>query len=289
VLPDGSGRPPSIGRPVAGTRLLILDDALRPVPPGATGTLWITGGGLARGYHGRPVLTAGRFVACPYGPSGTRMYHSGDLARWTATGEVEYLGRSDHQIKLRGFRIEPAEIEHVLIRRGGVARAAVVLREDTPGNPQIVAYVVPGPGQATTEQLREVVAGQLPDYMVPAAFVVLDELPLTPNGKLDRARLPRPEFGGDSYRAPRSAREAALCGLFADVLGLERVGVDDDFFAMGGHSLMATRLVGRVRAALGVDIPMQLLFTAPTVSDLAARWDETSASTRKPLRKTLGR
>ncbi|WP_336116562.1 amino acid adenylation domain-containing protein [Streptomyces sp. PTD9-10] len=285
--PDTAGMPPSIGGPVANARILILDRTLRPVPPGVTGDLWIAGHGLARGYHGQPGMTAERFVADPFGPPGTRMYRSGDLARWTGTGEVEYLGRSDHQIKLRGFRIEPAEIERTLTGHPAVRQATVIAREDNPDDRQLVAYLVPEPGGAVppAEQLRTLVAERLPQYMVPAAFVVLAELPLTPNGKLDRLALPRPEFDGDAYQAPRTPREAVLCGLFAEVLGVERVGVDDDFFALGGHSLLATRLVARVRAELGVEVPIRILFTAPTVAELTDRWNEMSASSRKPLRR----
>ncbi|MFD3938771.1 amino acid adenylation domain-containing protein [Streptomyces sp. NPDC058611] len=285
--PGSAGMPPSIGGPVANGRILVLDRTLRPVPPGVTGDLWIAGHGLARGYHGRPDLTAERFVANPFGPAGTRMYRSGDLARWTRTGEVEYLGRSDHQIKLRGFRIEPAEIEHVLTRHPAVRHATVIAREDRPGERRLVAYLVPeaGGGVPPVERLRELVGERLPAYMVPAAFTVLAELPLTPNGKLDRSALPAPEFDGDDYRAPRSPREAALCRLYSEVLGVERVGIDDDFFVLGGHSLLATRLVARVRAELGVEVPIGTLFTAPTVAELTDRWTDMSASSRKPLRR----
>ncbi|MDT0611484.1 non-ribosomal peptide synthetase [Streptomyces lancefieldiae] len=291
LLPGRSGMPPSVGSPVAGTRILVLDQALRPVPPGAAGDLWIAGESLARGYHDRPGMTAERFVACPFGPPGARMYRSGDLARWTDTGEVEYLGRSDHQIKLRGYRIEPAEIEHILTRHPAVRRAVVTAREDRPGDRRLVAYVVPETGAEppTTELLREAVGERLPAYTIPAAFVTLTELPLTPNGKLDRSALPRPEIAGDEYRAPRTPREETLCVLFAEVLGAERIGLDDDFFLLGGHSLMATRLVARVRAEMGVEIPMRILFTAPTVAELTTRWNEMSTSTRKPLRRMTER
>lgn len=291
LVPGTAGMPPSIGGPVANAQILILDRTLRPVPPGVTGDLWIAGHGLARGYHDQPGMTAERFVANPFGQAGARMYRSGDLARWTSTGEVEYLGRSDHQIKLRGFRIEPAEIEHTLTRHPAVRHGTVIAREDHPGDRQLVAYVVPEAGNEvpSAEQLRTLVGERLPAYMIPAAFVVLAELPLTPNGKLDRLALPRPEFGGDGYQAPRSPRETMLCALFAEVLGVERVGIDDDFFALGGHSLLATRLVARVRAELGVEIPIRTLFTAPTVAELTGRWNDMSASSRKPLRRMIER
>jgi len=291
LVPGASGMPPSIGGPVANYQILILDRTLRPVPPGVTGDLWIAGLGLARGYFGQPGLTAERFVANPFGPAGSRMYRSGDLARWTGTGEVEYLGRSDHQIKLRGFRIEPAEIDSALIRHPALRQATVIAREDHPGDRRLVAYVVPEAGAEVppAEELRALVGERLPAYMVPAAVVVLAELPLTPNGKLDRSALPRPEFGGDGYRAPESPQEATLCRLFGEVLGVERVGIDDDFFARGGHSLLATRLVARARAELGVEIPIRTLFTSPTVAELALRWSEMSTPSRKPLRRMIER
>ncbi|MBL1097914.1 non-ribosomal peptide synthetase [Streptomyces coffeae] len=289
--PGSSGLPPSIGAPVANYRILILDHGLRPVPPGVTGDLWIAGDGLARGYFGRSAQTAERFVANPYGPAGSRMYRSGDLARWTGSGEVEYLGRSDHQVKLRGFRIEPAEIEATLAGHDAICQATVVLREDQPGERRLVAYVVPESGAEvpSAERLRTLVGERLPGYMVPAAVVVLTEFPLTPNGKLDRSALPAPEFAGVAYRAPRSGREATLCRLFGEVLGAERVGMDDDFFALGGHSLLATRLVARVRAELGVEIPIRALFTSRTPAELSDRWNEMSAPARTQLRRMIER
>ncbi|MEU5980078.1 amino acid adenylation domain-containing protein [Streptomyces sp. NPDC047315] len=289
--PGTAGLPPSIGRPVANYRTLVLDRALRPVPPGVTGDLWIAGPGLARGYFGQPALTAERFAANPYGPPGARMYRSGDLARWTADGEVEYLGRGDHQIKLRGFRIEPAEIEGVLTRDPAVRQATVIVREDQPGERRLVAYVVPEAGAEAppAEQLRARVGERLPAYMVPAAVVALSEFPLTPNGKLDRSALPEPEFGGADHRPPRTPQEAGLCRLFAEVLGLDRVGIDDDFFTLGGHSLLATRLVARARAEFGVEIPIRTVFTSPTVAELALRWADLLTPSRKPLRRMIER
>nr|AGS49549.1 long-chain-fatty-acid--CoA ligase [uncultured bacterium esnapd9] len=291
LVPGSSGMPPSIGGPVANYRTLILDHAFRPVLPGVTGDLWIAGYGLARGYFGQPALTAERFVANPFGPPGSRMYRSGDLAQWTATGEVEYLGRSDHQIKLRGFRIEPAEIERALLRHDAIRQATVIAREDQPGERRLVAYVVPEAGVEvpSSEQLRTLVGERLPAYMVPAAVVVLAEFPLTPNGKLDRSALRAPELGGDAYRAPESPRDATLCRLFGEVLGVERVGMDDDFFALGGHSLLATRFVARARAELGVEIPIRTLFTAPTPAELSLRWSEMSAPARTQLRRMIER
>ncbi|MFZ3561263.1 amino acid adenylation domain-containing protein [Streptomyces sp. BH055] len=280
-------RPPSIGTPLANTQVLVLDSALRPVPPGVGGDLWIAGDGLARGYHRQPGPTATRFVANPFGPPGARMYRTGDLARWSRSGEVEFLGRADFQIKLRGFRIEPGEIEHALLRHPAVGEAVVTVWEEQPGDKRLTAYLVPADDaeQPSARELQRFLRERLPEYMIPSAVVALPALPLTPNGKLDRARLPKPEAGGARYRAPESPREVALCGLFAEVLGVERVGIDDDFFALGGHSLLATRLAARVRSELGVEIPIRTLFAAPTVAELARHWGELSTTVRKPLRK----
>ncbi|MFI0727653.1 amino acid adenylation domain-containing protein [Streptomyces sp. NPDC021225] len=266
----GAVKPP-VGRPLAGKQVRVLDASLRPVPVGVTGELYMAGAGLARGYLGRARLTAERFVADPYGEPGARMYRTGDLVRWLPDGTLDYIGRSDDQVKLRGFRIEPGEIESALLADPGIARAAVIVRSDRPGEKRLVGYVVPAGGEAPdAARLRERLAGRLPDYMVPTAFVTLDALPLTGNGKLDRKALPAPDFTARATgRAPVTAQEETLCQVFADVLGLERAGADDSFFDLGGDSIVSIQLVGRARKA-GLLITAQDVFTHRTPAALAA-------------------
>jgi acyl-CoA synthetase (AMP-forming)/AMP-acid ligase II len=262
VREGGAGRN-LIGAPIANTAFYVVDAAGRPVPVGVPGELWIGGAGVTRGYLGRAALTAETFVPDPFGGvPGARLYRSGDRVRWTAEGELEFLGRIDTQVKVRGFRIEPGEIEAALRTWPGVREAAVVVRDDAAGDRRLVAYVA---GEVVADEAREHLRGRLPDYMIPAAFVVMDALPVNSSGKLDRKALPAPEYGGaeERYVVPRTPVEEVLAGVWAEVLGAERVGARDDFFELGGHSLLATRVVSRIRAAFGVELPLRALFANP--------------------------
>ena len=266
-------RRPPIGRPLPNTRTYVLDQRLEPVPIGVAGELFIGGAGLARGYLARPGLTAERFVPNPFA-SGERLYRTGDRVRWRADGELEFLGRLDTQVKIRGFRIEPGEIEAALLAQPGIEHAVVIARDDAVGK-RLVAYLVGRGEVADAGDLRRKLQQSLPDYMVPAAFVTLDRLPLTPNGKLDRTALPAPEWNaGADYVAPRNPLETILAGLFAELLGSNRVGVNDNFFEAGGHSLLAMRLVSHVRATLGVSLPVRTIFMSPTVAELAIQTEQ---------------
>ncbi|MFI6448434.1 amino acid adenylation domain-containing protein [Kitasatospora sp. NPDC050543] len=293
TLDAGPGRrpgPPPIGRPVAGTRVYVLDARLRPVPTGTPGELYIAGTGVARGYLGRPALTAERFLADPFGPPGSRMYRTGDVVRQARDGQLTFLGRTDHQVKIRGFRIEPGEIEAALGEEPEVARAVVLARGDGPGGggtggdgpggggtggggTRLVGYLVPRPGAAPdTVAIRARLARRLPEYMVPSALMVLPALPLTPNGKLDRAALPAPEHAPvPSPGRPLTPRQEVLAELFAEVLGVPSVGPDDGFFDLGGHSMLAVRLTNRIREVLGVETGVRAVFDSPTVARLEQR------------------
>ncbi|WP_328745020.1 amino acid adenylation domain-containing protein [Streptomyces sp. NBC_00285] len=260
-----------LGIPMANTAMYVLDADLRHTAPGESGELYVAGPHLAQGYSRRPDITAERFTADPYGPAGSRMYRTGDLAAWNEHGEIVFGGRADQQVKLRGNRIEPGEIETVLTGHPSVQQAAVIVREDRPGDKRLVAYVVPAvEGVVDTAELLRHAGQELVEYMVPSAIVPLGTLPLTPNGKLDRRALPAPRAGATANgRAARNGVEEVLCGLFAHALGLPSIGIDDDFFGVGGHSLLATRLVSRIRATLEVQLTLREFFKYPTVALLA--------------------
>jgi nonribosomal peptide synthetase DhbF len=280
---------PPIGRPIWNTRVYVLDTGLEPVPVGVKGELYIAGMGLARGYIGRPGLTAERFIACPFGPPGARMYRSGDLVRWQADGTLDFLGRADQQIKIRGFRIEPVEIETELAAINGIAQAVVIPRE-VAGETRLVAYLVAHSGEAlpTMVELRAALAARLPNHMLPAAFVVLDALPLTINGKLDRRALPVPIITGqqNTYRPPGDARESLLCDLFAELTGAAEVGLDDNFFDLGGSSFAAIKLIASINKTFRCDLAVRTFFEQPTIRQLAdaiVREQERCLNTSAPL------
>ena len=274
--PLAPGDQPVIGAPLPGTRVLVLDGYLEPVPAGVTGEMYLAGPGLARGYHARPALTAGTFTACPFGAPGERMYRTGDLARWTPQGELVFAGRDDEQVKVRGFRIEPAEAEAALAACPGVARAAVVARQDPAGGRHLAAYIVPAAGPAPdpaalAAAARACAAARLPAHLLPATVTVLDALPLTPNGKTDKNALAGPHYAAETRttgRGPATIREEIACQAFAEVLGLDQVSADDDFFELGGYSLLAVSLAERLQER-GMPVPVRALFEAPTPAGLA--------------------
>jgi len=277
--PDDVGESVPIGHPIANTQVYILDRYLQPIPIGGPGELYIGGHGVARGYHNRPDLTADSFIPNPFSDEpGARLYKTGDLARYLPDGNIEFLRRIDHQVKIRGFRIESGEIEAVLRQHSMVRETVVVAREDGRGDKSLAAYVVPVRGESPTiSDLRGFLRQRLPDYMVPSAFVMLDELPLTPNGKVDRRALPPPDQIRldleQAFVAPRTPVEETLASIWAQVLDIERIGVYDDFFDLGGHSLLATQFVSRVRQEFKVELPLVRLFESPTIAGLADHID----------------
>ena len=277
---------PSIGRPICNTQMYVLDAGLQPVPAGVEGDLYIAGAGLARGYLGHPDLTAERFVANPYGLKGSRMYRTGDIVRFDPQGSLDYISRADHQVKMRGFRIELGEIEAVLAKHLDIQQVTVIVREDKPGDKRLVAYIVPTfKASPDIAQLRQYVGSHVPDYMVPSAFVVMSELPLTPNGKINRKMLPTPDISTIvTDRGPRTPQEEILSQLFAEVLGLTDIGIDDSFFDLGGHSLLASSLMIRIRNALGVELGIGKIFESPTVAGLAKQLND-GKSAGVPVKK----
>ena len=268
-----------IGKPIENVRIYLLDPRRALVPEGVRGELYIGGVQIARGYLGRPELTADRFVPDPFGAEGDRLYRTGDVARWRTDGAIEYLGRLDHQVKIRGFRIELGEIEAALAEHPSVREVVVVAREDAPGDRRIVAYFAPVAGAApAVSELRSALRDRLPEHMIPSAFVMLDALPLTSSGKIDRRALPAPELGAGageerSHVAPRGPVEEALAAIFAEVLKITDVSATADFFELGGHSLLATQVKARIAATFQVEVPLHAMFEAPTVAALAARVD----------------
>jgi len=267
--PYSMGPTVPVGRGMGSTRLHVLDEQLRPLPAGEVGDLYVAGDRLARGYYRRADVTAERFVADPFAGAGQRMYRTGDQVRMRQDGLIEFVGRSGDQVKIRGYRVELAEVESVLARYQGLAHAVVVAREVADGEKRLIAYFVPEAGQVDVGRLRAHATELLPEYMVPSGFVTLDSLPLTPNGKVDRKALPEPVVEGlSAFRAPETARQEVLCSLFAEVLGVPSVGVDDSFFDLHGESLMAMRLISAIQACLGVELLMSDIFDAPTVAEL---------------------
>jgi acyl carrier protein len=278
-----------IGRPSLNAELYVLDPTLQLVPTGVGGELYIGGAGLARGYHNQPAQTAERFIPHPYSQNaGERLYRTGDLTRYRADGNIEFLGRVDEQVKIRGFRIEVGEVEAVLAQHAGVRESVVVAREDDRGNTRLVAYVVATNGNLQIAELRNYLRQRLSEYMVPSAIVRLEVFPLTPNGKLDRKALPAPDGAGyeaeGPYVAPRSELERLIADVWKEALGVERVGVRDNFFNLGGHSLLLIRVNNRLGEALRIELPVVELFKYPTVSTLAEHLSRSHAQSRVAAR-----
>jgi hypothetical protein len=292
-LPD---RPATIGRPIAGTQVYVLDKYQQPVPVGVPGELYVGGAGLARGYINRPELTAERFISDIFSDEpGARLYRTGDLVRRLPDGNLEFLGRLDDQVKIRGFRIELGEIESCLRGHPAVQDAAVAAREDTPGEKRLVAYVVLRGREAGVGELRRYLEEKLPQYMIPSAFVRMERLPLTSNGKLDRRALPAPDHArpesGTAYVPPRDTVEEQLAAIWADVLGIGRVGVHDNFFEIGGHSLLAAGVAGRIQDRMGARVPISAIFRHPTIAALASQLDAEAGNTfdmLEPIRPAGG-
>jgi acyl carrier protein len=272
---DAGDGPPPLGGPIANTTFYVLDARGEPVPVGVPGELHIGGDGLARGYHERPELTAEKFVPDRFGSApGGRLYRTGDLVRTREGGTLEFLGRIDHQVKLRGFRIELGEIEEVLGQHPEVSNAVAIVREDTPGDRRLVAYVVPsGNAQPSLDELRRLAKAKLPPFMVPSAIVVLDSLPVSANRKLDRTTLPAPDGARPelerAFAPPSTPVEELLASIWREVLSIEQVGIDDDFFDLGGHSLLAVTMLSRVQDEFGIELALGVIFARPTIRDLA--------------------
>ena len=264
-----------IGRPLANTQIYILDSNLHPVPIGVSGEVYIGGNGVGRGYLNRPDATAEKFMPHPFSlQPGARLYKTGDLARYLPDGNIEFLGRSDNQVKIRGFRIEPGEIETLLAENPAVQDAVVVVREDVPGDKRLVAYVIPAQEQPPgARELRDALKGKLPEYMIPAAFVPVECFPLTPNGKIDRRAFPHPDWSQSQRThdilAPRTSIERTLTEVWSEVLEIEHVSIDDNFFEIGGHSLSGMRIISRLQDILNISLPLHTLFESPTVEKLA--------------------
>ena len=288
---------PSIGRPISNTRVYVLDQLMQPVPIGVPGELYASGEGLARGYLGHPDLTAEYFVPDPFTDRpGTRMYKTGDMVRYVNDGNLHFLGRNDQQIKIRGFRVEPGEIETILCQHPQIREAVVVAYEELSGNKRLIAYLVPDTASSPApEQVRAYLQSKLPVYMIPSAIIILERLPLTSNGKLDRRALPAPESiparnpSDDRCASPRNQIEELLVGVWSEVLGIEQVGIYDNFFELGGHSLLATQVIARIQQVFNVDLPLRSLFEQPRVAEFAQAISSSERSTGEFISKSINR